>query len=148
MTHDVMIKVTGVQAGFGDGEPMEMTTPGQYYERNGKMYIRYIDSVLDEEEDAATTIKVDGETVSIIRSGAVGSHLHFEKGKTHYSPYETPFGTFDMLLATRDIQLAVSDELIRLEVDYFLEINKAEASESKIEIEVRPSRPLPERMQQ
>ncbi len=138
MTRDVMIKVTGVQSGFEDGDMLEITTSGQYFEKNGKMYIRYIDQIMDEEQETNTTIKVDGDTVSIIRFGSVGSHLMFEKGKLHYSPYETPFGTFDMMLKTKDIQLTKNDDFIHLKVDYSLEINRMETTDSKIEIEVRP----------
>lgn len=137
MKKDVLVNVKGVQGHIEDSEAIEMFTEGEFFEKNGSYYVKYIDHMLDEEKETNTTIKISPDKVSIIRFGSANTHMLFEQGKTHYSPYETPFGIFDMMLKTEAIELKLEEDFLHVFVKYHLELNKTAYQASTFELEVR-----------
>lgn len=137
MNRDVIVKVKGIQGSLNADEAIEMITVGQYFERNGKTYIKYEDRSLYEDQVTATTIKIAEDQVSILRHGAANTQMIFEKDREHYTPYETPFGLFELIVRTKDIQVIRDDEGLSLQVDYTIDINHSGGELSQFHLEVR-----------
>ncbi len=57
MNKDVLVKVRGIQGSLVEDDTIEMITTGLYFEKNGKTYIKYEDTSLDEDTTTSTTIK-------------------------------------------------------------------------------------------
>ena len=53
MTKDILVRVRGVQTIGEEEDTVEMITPGTYYEKNGKQYFIY-DESLDETGEPTT----------------------------------------------------------------------------------------------
>lgn len=136
MNKDVIIKVKGIQGGLASEEAIEMITTGEYYEKAGKSYIKYEDSSLDEDHVTSTTIKVEGDQVSILRFGATNTQMIFHKNQEHFSPYETPFGLFELTLRTKDVVMIKKEDYLSLRVDYTIDINHTGGTESQFVVEV------------
>lgn len=136
MNKEVIIKVKGIQGSFMEEEAIEMITTGQYYQKSGKIYIKYEDSALDEDQITSTTIKIDEDQVSILRFGATNTQMIFEKEKDHYTPYETPFGLFELMLRTKDIQLKEDADHMTLAVDYTIDVNGTGGTASQFVVDV------------
>lgn len=136
MNKHVIIKVKGIQGGLASDDTIEMITTGFYYEKDGKSYIKYEDTSLDEDQATSTTIKVDHEQVSILRFGATNTQMIFEKNQEHFSPYETPFGLFELTIRTKDVVLVKEEDNITLTVDYTIDINHTGGTESQFAVEV------------
>ena len=77
MEENVKISIVGMQES-ADGDAVEMITTGQYREKDGKLYLSYMDNLLDTDNPIKTLIKTDGDLVSIIRYGQKNTHLLFE----------------------------------------------------------------------
>lgn len=136
MNREVIVKVRGIQGSLVEDEAIEMITTGQYFEKNGKYYIKYEDAALDEDQVTSTTIKVDDNQVSILRFGATNTQMIFEKDKEHYTPYDTAFGLFELTLRTKDIQFLLTPDKLNLLVDYTIDINHAGGTPSQFVVEV------------
>ena len=136
MNKEVIVKVKGMQGSLASDESIEMITVGQYFEKNGKAYIKYEDRTLDEDHATATTIKVAEDQISILRHGATNTQMIFEKNKEHYTPYETPFGLFELTLRTKDIQVNRSDDRLDIQVDYTIDVNHSGGEASQFQVEV------------
>lgn len=136
MNKDVLVKVRGIQGSLVEDDTIEMITTGLYFEKNGKTYIKYEDTSLDEETTTSTTIKIDDDQVSILRHGATNTQMIFEKDKEHFTPYETPFGIFEIILRTTNIEVEREDEKMTLNVAYNIEVNHSGATQSQFVVEV------------
>jgi uncharacterized beta-barrel protein YwiB (DUF1934 family) len=136
MNKNVLIKVKGIQGSLVEDDAIEMITTGQYYEKNGKTYIKYEDTALDEDAVTSTTIKIDEAQVSVLRFGATNTQLIFEKNQEHFTPYETPFGVFEIFLRTTDIQFHREFDKVTLNVAYNIEVNHTGAIASNFQVEV------------
>ncbi|MDO4765794.1 MAG: DUF1934 domain-containing protein [Eubacteriales bacterium] len=137
MEENVKVSISGKQEAL-DGEAMEIVTTGQYKVKDGKVYLSYIDNVLDEENPIKTLIKTDGDLVSIFRYGKNNSHLLFERGVSHIVPYETPFGSFEMISHTKDVDLKPLEGGFELTVDYQVELNRSKVGRNLLHVVATP----------
>lgn len=123
MTKDVIVKVKGVQTDMFETDEIELVTTGQYVEKNSKIYITYMDSTIDGDKETKTTVKLEDNQISILRFGAVNSHMVFQKDKTHITHYETPYGVFEINTHTKKINVETGDDHMEINVAYDLSIN-------------------------
>lgn len=132
MKDNVRIRIIGTYNTFDENdsdntaysqETTEMITTGGWYQKMGKDYIVYVDRELVENVETHTRVTIDGDQVSIIRKGGNDTHLVFQKGVRHMSPYQTPFGFLEMISYTHDLQLSSTDTSLDLSVTYSLELN-------------------------
>jgi uncharacterized beta-barrel protein YwiB (DUF1934 family) len=136
MNKEVLVKVKGIQGSIVEDDTIEMITTGLYYEKGGKTYIKYEDTALDNESVTSTTIKIEDNQVSVLRFGATNTQMIFEKDKEHFSPYETPFGIFEIVLRTTAIHVKRESDKMTLNVDYNIEVNHTGATVSHFQVEV------------
>lgn len=123
MKKEVVITIKGMQGDLLDDEKIEMMITGTQYEKNGKTYISYEDTYLDEDHATNTTIKISENIVSITRFGSTNTHMIFEKNKEHIMAYQTPYGTFEICSNTKDIKIDSKENKLDLVVTYSLEVN-------------------------
>ena len=101
----VLIKIKAQQEVKG-GEPedfMELLTEGKHYNKNGVVYLVYEETELSGIPGCVTSLKLDGETLSLRRYGIVAQELRFQKGQRWLGMYETPLGTMDREITTNDL---------------------------------------------
>lgn len=137
MKKNVLITIKGIQNDVLESEKIEMMTTGTFYEKNGKYYINYIDTALDSEIETKTSVKISEKKVSITRFGGASTHMIFEEGISHFTPYETPFGIFEIRTHTNSIYFENQETSLKLEVEYFLEINKMSSGVTHFELSAR-----------
>ena len=63
--------------------------------------------------------------------------MSFEKGKKLRSLYRTPFGDLEVGTLVSRFLILRTEENIRLEVDYALEMNGTHAAENRIAVTIR-----------
>jgi uncharacterized beta-barrel protein YwiB (DUF1934 family) len=123
MTKDVIVMIKGIQTEMFEADEIELVTTGKYVEKNGKIYITYIDSTIEEKQETKTTIKLQENQISILRFGGVNTHMVFEKNKTHITHYETPYGIFEISTLTKKIDVDKLEDYMEINVKYNLSIN-------------------------
>ena len=97
----VMLSIRGEQY-FDDVDPdsTELMTEGTMTMGDGQIRLSYKESELTGMEGTTTTFIVEGERVTLLRTGAVNSQMIFEEGEQHTSLYETPFGELTVDIQT------------------------------------------------
>lgn len=136
MTKEIMVSVSGIQFEIEPSEPVELITVGDYYNKNGKHYIFYDESDM---EDGLTKnrIKIAPGKIEVVKSGATNAQMIFEEGKTNLTYYDTAMGSLLMGVTTSSIQLKEEEHRIRAKVNYSLEVNYNHISNCEITINVR-----------
>lgn len=137
MKKDVLITVVG-SSDADEGELCEVVTPGRFYEKDGKKYITYEESELTGfPEGMRTTLKIDGRTLTMSRTGKGGTNMVFECGKTHMGHYETPYGSFTVSTTTDSLDISIGETEGSIKVNYFVDINNVPQSENELSVYVR-----------
>ena len=123
MTKNVLITVQGMQINLNGSDNVEVTTVGTYYYKNGKHYI-YYEEILDcTEPPIKNWIKIYDQKVEVCRRGASNVQMFFETGKKSTSLYKTPFGTIEIGICAQEIEFHETEEKMKLELRYDLEMN-------------------------
>lgn len=139
MTKDVLVRISGMQF-IGEEEdqgPVEIITAGNYYEKNGRRFIRY-DEVLEGTENVVRSlIKLDEHSMEVIKKGAANVHMVFEENKKTLSCYETPFGNLFIGISAAHVEILPQENQLDVKVDYALEINDEFLADCSIIINVQ-----------
>ena len=132
MTNKVLVTISGLQFDTDGQSPVELVTVGDYYMKNGKHYIVFEEEDSDGAGKTRTVIKISGDQVNVIRSGANNVNMVFEKDKKNMTYYETPYGELLMGLNTLNIDLKESEDEVEVTIIYTLEMNYSHISDCRI----------------
>ena len=92
---DVKININTIQYDeHSKIDNINVNTVGTLHEKNNCIYLMYKES--HEGVEVTTSIKIDGEEMTIKRFGASNSTMVFEKGKVNTTNYRTPYGLFNI----------------------------------------------------
>ncbi|RSD27173.1 DUF1934 domain-containing protein [Mesobacillus subterraneus] len=116
----VKVTVKTVIYSGSEKETFELTTFGRYYKKANSSYLQY-DEVM-EEGDVHTTVKISGNEVLIMRSGAIKMRLHFLLNKKTPGNYKTPYGLLETSALTKRLDLGYNDEKHEGQVDLLYEM--------------------------
>ena len=143
MTKDVLITISGMQMIDGDNSDIEMITTGAYYMKNGKHYITYDEVLEGYEGKIRNLIKIQPDSMDIIKSGLTNVHMTFEKNKKRLTCYATPMGDMMVGLSTRSIHVSEKEDSLNVLVEYSLDINYDHISECNIKVAIPSRSPAP-----
>ena len=136
MNKDVIISVVGTEQTPEGNDKVEFVTEGQYYKKGSKVYLKYKESEMTGFDNTTTTLKIDGDTVSMTRFGNFNSHMVFKSGEQHLSYYETPYGSFTIGIISDDVKVKMDEEKADISIKYLLEIDNAARAEHEIRLSV------------
>ncbi|MBR5505200.1 MAG: DUF1934 domain-containing protein [Clostridia bacterium] len=139
MNDKFIISIKGMQAydAEEDNTDISLTTEGDYKLSDGVYFIDYEESEITGLEGTKTSIEIGNDYVSLLRNGAVNSQMLFMKDRKTSSYYNTPYGDFMIGIFTDNLDIDVSPDGGRINVDYYLDINNAKTSKNNFEIEIR-----------
>lgn len=137
MTKDVLITISGMQMIDGDNSDIEMITTGAYYRKNGKHYITYEEILEGYEGKIRNLIKIQPNSMDIIKSGLTNVHMSFEKNKKRLTCYATPMGDMMVGLSTKSILVSEQEDNLNVKVEYSLDINYEHISECNIQVDIQ-----------
>ena len=115
MKKNVLLSISSTQQ-FEDCEPehIDLVTEAVLYERNGKYYITYEESELTGLAGTRTMVKLDGASVSIVRTGTYPSELLFAEGQRHVGLYQTEGGLYFLYVAGGEASPYPNEDILRL----------------------------------
>ena len=109
--------------GYED-EPIEVVTPASYFYKNGKHYLIYEEVTEGFPGVTKNKIKVtDPNTIEILKSGNVNTHMLFCKGKDSMTSYNTPYGKMLVGINRTEVQVEETENFIRILIEYGLDVN-------------------------
>ena len=71
----------GEEKDLEEEEPIEVITAGNYYNKNGKHYIKYEEIMEGEKENTSSLIKIQGDTLEVTKKGLNNVHMIIQKNK-------------------------------------------------------------------
>lgn len=116
---------------------IEVVTPASYYCKNGKHYVIYDEIVEGSCSTIKNKIKISGnDSLEIMKSGASHTHMVFEKNKKNLTYYQTPYGQMLVGLNTKTMKVDVTEEAIRVQVEYELDVNHEPMADCRIRMNI------------
>ena len=146
MTKEVLVSISGKHidimndptAGYETGDDnIEVVTPANYYCKNGKHYIIYDGVPAGMASTIRNRIKITGsDSGEIMKSGASSSHMIFERNRKNQTYYRTPYGQMLIGVNTKNMEVSVDDDKIRVNLDYELDVNHEPLADCKIKMNI------------
>lgn len=106
-----------------EDDSISLITEGMFYKKNDKYYIKYDESDMSGIEDTKTTLKLDGDVVTLIRTGANPTQMIFKKDEHHVGLYNTVAGPYTLGVKTKEIKSNFNDLGGSLNLEYEIELN-------------------------
>ena len=135
---EVQVIVRGTQHDISD-EMIEQIYHGHYSYRNNTHYISYAETDESGKESSVSgtsLIKIKDNSVYLLKKGAITTRMEFDTTKNHFTPYQTPYGTFQMEIVTEKLTVHRNGEDIRITISYQLNMDEKPLSRCSIEIVV------------
>lgn len=139
MTKDVLVTISGLQFAPGEEapEPVEVTTAGIYFKKNGKHYIIYDEIIEGFSNVTKNTLKLEENSLDVVKHGVSNVHMVFEKNRKNMTCYNMPFGSLMMGIDAKAIHVSETENHIHAQVSYELEMNYEKMADCEISIDVR-----------
>lgn len=139
MNNKVQIKILSTQHDISD-ETMETIYTGNYRNLSGKHIISY-DEYFEEEgtipSKSTNLVKIEGDAIQITKKGTVNTQMYFKSSKDYKDLYQTPFGSFDMLIQTERLEIKEMQNQISATICYTLSLNHVPVSKCTIQMEIK-----------
>jgi uncharacterized beta-barrel protein YwiB (DUF1934 family) len=139
MTKDVLVTISGMQfdtESEGAPEPVEVTCPGTYYKKNGKHYVMYEEIIEGFSGVTKNTLKLQPDSLDIMKRGVSNVHMVFEKNKKNMTCYNMPFGSLMMGIDARGVTVEETEDHIHAIINYELEVNYEKMADCEITIDI------------
>ncbi|MBP3312053.1 MAG: DUF1934 domain-containing protein [Butyricicoccus sp.] len=140
MKKNVLLSIASTQQFEGcEPEHIDLMTEAKLYERNGKYYITYEETELTGLEGTRTMVKMDGTTVSMIRTGTYPSELLFAEDQRHVGLYQTEFGALTISTHTSRLDNTIGENGGVLEIEYTIEVDNSMVGHHRFRMTVVPA---------
>ena len=135
----VILYVRGEQYFEGmDPEATELISEGvMSIGEDGVITLVYDETELTGLEGTTTTFVIDGDTVTLTRSGALSSQMIFQRSKRHTSLYETPWGTMTVDITTVSLACRMDGHGGILDIRYSIAVDHQVTGENRFKVRVR-----------
>lgn len=137
MNKKVLISVKTVQYIDGQPEAVELITQGEYHRVGEEYFAEYEESEISGMEGTKTVMKINEDTLRIVRTGTTTSDLMFKQGMDHVSLYSTPFGTLEVMIRPRKVDIDINDNGGNVKLEYKMEALGLEAIENALELNIK-----------
>lgn len=125
MKKDIIISLKGSRKDGGEQDEIELVTEGVYYTEGASHFVTYNETEVTGLEGTTTTLKIENNKVTMLRSGQNNSQLIFEKGQRHICSYETPFGAFAIGVISQMLDIDLTETGGVVSAEYQIEINNS-----------------------
>lgn len=140
MKKKVMLSIRGLQ-NYAEQEPdtIELVTEGTMEFRDNGWDICYEESELTGLTGVTTTFRIEGDTITLTRSGGLASQMVFQQGVFHDSLYQTEFGFAMMItVCASKVNWQLSEEGGMIDLSYAIEIEQSTAGVIDYHLDIKP----------
>jgi uncharacterized beta-barrel protein YwiB (DUF1934 family) len=119
-TTKALIDILGKQTDEnGQDDVIEMSVQGTVTRHaDGSVEIVYRETPMTGMEETETRLLVQGERISMFRSGQYHSTMVFERNVKYMAMYQTPFGAFSMSILPTRVEAHTDDTTAHLFINY------------------------------
>ena len=121
----------------GETNNLEVITAGSYYFKMANIISSMTRSWRARKGSIRNTIKANADSVDMIKGGDARAHMIFQENRPNVSCYVTPYGQMIVGVTTDRIKINEGPDHLKIQIDYTLELNYEQTSQSHIEIDVK-----------
>jgi len=115
---NVWLTIRGTLMDSGPEEAVEFVTEGTLQRNADGVLLEYDESALTGVEGVKTRLKIEGETVTIERSGGLDTQMVFTPGSVFQSSLNSPAGRTDMSIFATRVESCLQEKSGRLKLEY------------------------------
>lgn len=120
-----------------ESNKIEVVTPGNFYKKDDSYYAVYDETTITGMEDTTTTLKIGTDEFSLIRMGSTSTKMNFIEKNEELVLYNTPYGTMEIEINTRKLNIDVNDEGGNIDVIYNLSISGNKPLRTILQINIK-----------
>lgn len=136
MKKKAIISVTSKQKN-DENDVIEVVTPGDFYEKDGLYYAVYKETEISGMEGTTTTLKISDDKFSLIRIGSTSAKMEFDKKTENVSMYNTPYGTLELKIETKTLNVNVGEKGGDIQVNYNLSVGGQAPQNTQLKINIK-----------
>ncbi|MFD3158276.1 DUF1934 domain-containing protein [Haloimpatiens sp. FM7330] len=136
MKKKAIISVTSKQKG-NEKEKVEVVTPGKFYKKEDSYFAVYDETEISGMEGTTTTLKISPEKLCLIRMGTTSTKMNFKKKYKDIILYNTPYGTLELEVETKDIDINMDEYGGHVYVNYNLGVIGEKVQNTSLEINIK-----------
>ena len=139
MKKEMVLSLTAKQT-YMDQEPdvIELVTDGILENTPNGWVITYEESALTGLEGVSTSFLLEGDSVTLTRTGKLNSQMFFQEGVSHESLYEMEFGALMLTVCAALIRWDISFQGGNVDLQYKIEIEQSAAGTVDYHLEIKP----------
>ena len=138
MKKNAIISVVSKQSGIeDDGESIEVVTPGKFYKEDNCYYAVYEETEISGMKGTTTTLKIDVEKFTLIRTGTTNTEMNFKKYARDLTLYNTPHGALDLTVDTKELKMSVDNNGGDVFIDYDMIIGNQQILSTILKINIK-----------
>lgn len=121
-----------------ENDIIEVVTPGKFYKKDEDYYAVYEETEISGMEGTTTTLKINKNTLTLLRKGTTNTKMVFEEHFKDTSLYSTPHGVLELLVDTKQLQIEISDRGGEVKVNYDMSIAGQDPLTTQLEVSIKP----------
>ncbi|MCH5139071.1 DUF1934 domain-containing protein [Clostridiaceae bacterium UIB06] len=136
MKQKAIISVSSKQS-INEEEIIEVVTPGNFYKKENFYYAVYEETELSGMSGTTTTLKIGKDKFSLIRMGSTSAKMDFDKKTKNISMYNTPYGTLELKIETKDLDINIDDNGGSVLVNYNMSLSGQTPYNTMLKIDIK-----------
>ena len=138
MKKNAIISVVSRQSDSEDEDDIiEVVTPGRFYKENNSYYAIYEETEISGMKGTTTTLKIDEERFTLIRTGTTNTEMKFKKHDRDLTLYNTPHGGLDLIVDTKDLKMNIDNNGGDVFIDYDMIIGNQQTLSTTLQINIK-----------
>jgi uncharacterized beta-barrel protein YwiB (DUF1934 family) len=139
MNKNAIISVVSKQADSKelDDDIIEVVTPGKFYKKDNSYYAVYEETEISGMKGTTTTLKIDEEKFTLIRTGTTNTEMKFKKYVRDLTLYNTPHGALDLTVDTKELKMKVDNNGGDVFIDYDMRIGNQQVLSTTLKINIK-----------
>lgn len=135
MNKEVLIRIKAGISSENDSEEIVTKAKGSYFKKQDCEYVLY-DEETDDGQIVKCRLKITDSELEMRKTGAYTAVMVFTRDKKTNTGYRTPFGILDMEINTTKLDYYISQDEMKIKLEYSLSVNNAEASMHVMDIQI------------
>jgi uncharacterized beta-barrel protein YwiB (DUF1934 family) len=139
MNKNAIISVVSKQADNidDDDDTIEVVTPGNFYKLDNSYYAVYEETEISGMKGTTTTLRIDDEKFTLIRTGTTNTEMKFKKYVRDLTLYNTPNGALDLTVDTKELKMNVDKSGGDVFIDYDMIIGNQQILSTTLKINIK-----------
>lgn len=119
-------------------EMIEVVSPGKFEKINDEYYSAiYEETELSGMSGTKTSLVITPKKVLLEREGTTKSKMSFEREKNDVSLYDTPYGTMDIEVRTKELKINMDDNGGQVLIDYTMVVGGEHTQSTNMVINIK-----------